>query len=89
MTDVGFYSDGYKENLEGAGAGELWYYRNRKEVGIHLSLGVHSTVFQAEVTALLVCTCEKNFSKETRDQRICIYTDSPAFISNKFNFKIV
>jgi hypothetical protein len=66
-----FYTDGSYCDC-GAGAG---IYSENENVGEHFALGTYTTVFQAELFAILQCTI--NFShKNIKNSIIYIYSDS-------------
>lgn len=85
---IEWYTDGSK-TLMGSGAG---VYGERPRVEQYFSLGKHSSVFQAEVFALVTCI-EMNLKKGYRQRPITIFTDSQAAIKSlenpKTNSKLV
>ncbi|XP_054259898.1 uncharacterized protein LOC128984585 [Macrosteles quadrilineatus] len=87
--DLECYTDGSKIKNGGTGAGVHW---TNGGTGICLPMGVYPTVFQAEVTAILVCARE-HLNKDIRVKTINIYTDSRATLkalnSYEFNSRLV
>jgi hypothetical protein len=86
--DLVWYTDGSKTN-KGTGAG---VYRWGSRRGHSFSLGLHTTVFQAEMYAIKACIME-NIQKGYTGRNICILSDSQAAIkaldSYQINSKLV
>ncbi|XP_054259929.1 uncharacterized protein LOC128984619 [Macrosteles quadrilineatus] len=86
--DLEWYTDGSKVR-SGTGAG---IHGVQNGVDICLPMGTHPTVFQAEMTAIMVCARE-NLRLGFRDINISIFTDSQAALkaldSYEFNSKVV
>lgn len=78
-----WYTDGSKMEA-GSGAG-LCLDGSRREM--HIPLGKHSTVFQAEITAIQACVLE-NRAAGYRGKRICICSDSQAALKALERVKI-
>ena len=74
---------------EGSGAGLCLDGSSRE---MHIPLGKHSTVFQAEITAIQACALE-NRAAGYRGKRICICSDSQAALNaldrGKINSRLV
>jgi hypothetical protein len=80
---VVWYTDGPKTN-KGTGAG---MYRWGLKRGHSFSLGLHTTVFQAEIYAIKACIME-NVEKGYTGRNICIISDSQAAIKALDSFQI-
>jgi hypothetical protein len=83
-----WYTDGSK-TTKGTGAGVYGYGTRMK---CSFSLGKYTTVFQAEVYAIMACTLE-NLDRNYRNRNIYILSDSQAAIkaldSYQINSKLV
>lgn len=77
-----WYTDGSKTS-NGAGAG---VYSKRPKIKYISCLGKHTSVFQAEIYALITCA-NINIAKGYKNKSIMIYTDSQAAIKSLENPK--
>ncbi len=78
-TELKCFTDGSKLENGSAGAGAVVYKNTREQEEIWLHLGVTSTVYQAEVTAITV-TAQTLLNKETQGEKITFLSDSKAAI---------
>jgi ribonuclease HI len=78
-----WYTDGSKIS-KGTGDGVYGYGTRRK---LSFSPGQYTTVFQAEVHAIMACVVE-NLDKNYRNRNICILSDSQATIKALHNHQI-
>jgi hypothetical protein len=78
-----WYTDGSETN-KGTGAG---VYTPGLRRGHSFSLGLHTTVFQAEIYAIKACIME-NIEKGYTGRNICILSDSQAAIKALDSFQI-
>ncbi|KAJ8914612.1 hypothetical protein NQ315_015349 [Exocentrus adspersus] len=83
LPGITWYTDGSKTE-QGTGAG---IYSGMRKIELSLPLGRYTSVFQAEVYALLQCARENNL-RAYRNKRINILTDSQAALKGLWNHKV-
>ncbi|KAJ8917941.1 hypothetical protein NQ315_002636 [Exocentrus adspersus] len=83
LPGITWYTDGSKTE-QGTGAG---IYSGMRKIELSLPLGRYTSVFQAEVYALLQCARENNL-RAYRNKRINILTDSQAALKGLRNHKV-